>query len=340
MSVTADSALALAEGAGDLIASAGRRFDVPLLVAGVVLHLAADAVRNGGWYGVLRAAAPEHRALRLRDVQAAAFAGGGVNSLAPARTGDLVKVTLIRRRIPAARMPTLFATFVPESLFETVTGVLLLTWAVAGGYVPVGDIAGLATLAGGHPAVAAAAGAAVAALLAAAWTVLRRRARRLYGDLAAGLAILRRPRDFAVRVASWQLAGRVIRLAAIACCLAACRLPGEAGAAALAMAVEGGTRVSFAPATAGLRVALLAYGLPAVSGTAVSLGAVVAYVALVRSVRMVISLTIAAGILAATFRTRSPRRALAALRRLHGAATEPLSAEPEALAAKAPAGSA
>jgi hypothetical protein len=337
MSVTADSVLALAESTGDFFASAGRRFDVLLLAAGLALHLVADVVRNGGWHGVLRAADPAHRPLRLRDVQAAAFAGGGVNSVVPARAGDLVKLALIRRRVPAARMPTLAATFVPETLFETLAGVLLLTWAVAGGYVPV-DVA--VAQAGGHPAAAAAIGAGAAALIAAAGVLLRRRARRLYGDLVAGFAILRRPRDFAVRVVSWQLAGRAIRLAAIACCLAACRLPGDAAAAALAMAVEGGTRVSFAPATAGLRVALLAYGLPAVTGTTVSLGAVVAYVAVVRSVRTVVSLAIAAVILAATFGTHSPRRALAALRRLRGAATEPLSGEPDALAAKAPAGSA
>src|SRR5689334_13151328 len=94
---------------GELMAGAGRRFDVPLLLAGLALHLLADVVRNGGWHTVLRAASPAHRALRLRDVQAAAFVGGGVNAIVPARAGDVVKVALVRRRLPEARLPTVMA---------------------------------------------------------------------------------------------------------------------------------------------------------------------------------------------------------------------------------------
>ena len=66
----------------------------------------------------------------------------------------------------------------------------------------------------------------------AAITVIRRWARKLSRDLAAGVAILGRPRTYLTGVVSWQLAGRVVRLAAIACCLSACRLPGGPAAAA------------------------------------------------------------------------------------------------------------
>jgi len=320
-----------------LLAGAGRRFDIPLLAAGLALHLVADVVRNGGWLGVIRAASPAHRDVRLRDVQAAAFAGGGVSCVVPARGGDVVKVALIRRRVPGARVPTLVATFVPETLFEFLVGFVLLGWALSQGYLPV-DV--VTDALGSHPALAGAIAAGACAGLCAACVVLRRRAAGIYADLVAGFGILRRPQAFVARVASWQIAGRVIRLGAIACCLSACRLPGGAGAAALAMAVDGGTRVHFAPATAGLRVGLLVYGLPAVTGSAVSVGAVLVYLAVVRSLRTIMLLVIAVGVLAAALGTRSPRRALRAVRRLGGAAAEPLAPEVEPLAAKAPVGSA
>lgn len=323
-----DTLAALIAMAGGLLARAVRRFDLPLLAGGVMLHLAADVVRNGGWYGVLRAAGPEHRMLRVRDVQAAAFAGGGVNALVPARAGDLVKLAVLRRRLPDARMPTLVATLVPETLFEWVAGAALLAWALAEGYLPLGIAAGTLAGAAAHPVTSGVAAAAAAAAIVAGTTIMRRRARRLSRDLAAGLAILRRPRAFMTTVVSWQLAARVIRLGAIACCLSACRLPGGLAAAAVAMAIDGGTRLRFAPATAGLRVGLLGYALPAATGTAVSLGAVIAYMAAVKAVRTACSLTIAGGVLIATLGFRSPRRALAALRRLRTAsAVEPAAAE-------------
>ena len=93
-----DTLAALLAMAGGAVANVFRRFDVPLLAAGLLLHLTADLVRNRGWYGVLRAVGPEHRDLRVRDVQAAAFAGGSVNAFVPARAGDLVKLAVLRRR--------------------------------------------------------------------------------------------------------------------------------------------------------------------------------------------------------------------------------------------------
>jgi NAD(P)-dependent dehydrogenase (short-subunit alcohol dehydrogenase family) len=222
----------------DLAAGAGRRFNIPLLAAGLLLHLLADIVRNGGWYAVLRAALPGERALRLRDVQAAAFAGGGANALVPARAGDLVKVALIRRRVPHARLPTLMATFVPETLFECAFGAALLAWALAAGYLPVETVAAAPGLAGEHVLVTAVVAVAVVAALVAGGLLVRRVAGRVYRDLAAGLAILRTPRAFVTGVVTWQLAARVVRLGAIVCCLAACRLPGDVAAAALYLASD------------------------------------------------------------------------------------------------------
>jgi hypothetical protein len=327
MDGTIDTLGALIAMAGALLRIVGR-FDLPLLAGGLVLHLTADVVRSGGWYGVLRGVGPEHRAVRLRDVQAAALAGGAINAVVPARGGDLVKVALVRRRAPAARIPTLMATFIPETLFEWVAGVALLTWAVASGYFPVGIATGTVAEAAEQPVTAGLAAAAAAAVIFAGAVITRRWARRLSRDLAAGFAILHRPGDFLTRVVSWQLAARLIRLAAIACCLTACRLPGGLTAAAVTMAIDGGTRLRFAGASAGLRVGLLGYALPAATGTAVSLAAVIAYLAAVKVVRMTTSLAIGCAILVGAFGVHSPRCALEALRKLRAASpVEPAAAE-------------
>jgi hypothetical protein len=316
------------------VLAAGRRIDGPLLAAGLVLHLVADVVRNGGWHGALRAAGPGLRSVRLRDVQAAAFAGGGANALVPARGGEILKVVLIRRRAPAAPAPTVAATLVAESLLESAAGALLLAWALWQGLVPVDTLTGAIARASGRPLLAAAVGLAAAGVVAVLCALLRRRARRIVRDLRTGLAVLRCPRAV-LRVVGPQLAGRLVRLAAIACCLSACGLPAGVAAAAVTMAVDGGTRVSFAPATAGLRVGLLSYGLPAATGAAVSVGSTVAYVAVMRATRTVLSVAIAAGVLLAMVGGRSPRRALDAVRRLRRAAAEPLQVDPGALPAEA-----
>jgi hypothetical protein len=327
----------LATGGGLLVETTGR-FDPFFLTAGLVLHLLADVVRNGGWYSVLRAARPGDRALRRRDVQAAAFAGGGANVLLPARAGDVLKIAMLRRRAPDAPVATLVATLVPETLFELCVGVVLLAWALSEGYLPVGEAVGALAHAGVHTGTAVVAGAVVVAgAILGASRFLRRRGRRFARDVAAGMAILGRPRDFVTGVVSWQLAARFIRLGAIACCLAACGLPAGLVAAALAMAVEGGTRLRFAPATAGLRVGLLVYGLGATIGGAVSIGPVIAYTVGIRSIRSLMSVAIAVVVLGATFGTRSPRRALSLARRAAAAAPAPGPA-PEPLPARPPAG--
>jgi hypothetical protein len=312
---------------GELVAGAGHRFDVPLLVAGLGLHLVADLVRNGGWHTILRAASPAHRALRLRDVQAAVFAGSGVNAIVPARAGDVVKVALVRRRLPETRLPTVIATFVPETLFEWIVGAGLLVWALTAGYLPVDVVTQATHGAADHAVVALPAAGGVTAAAVAAALVARRLAQRLLRDIAAGFAILGRPRRFVTGVVSFQLASRVIRLGAIACCLSACRLPGDMAAATLVMAVEGGTRVRFGPATAALRAGLLAYGLPAAAGSAVSLPAVLAYLVVIRSLRTAIALVIAAAVVVTTLGARSPRAVLGVLRGLREPPGEPLPGE-------------
>jgi hypothetical protein len=308
----------------ELLADAGQRIDVALLATGLALHLLADAVRNRAWFSILRTACPDERGLRVRDVEAAAFAGGGVNGLLPARAGDLLKLALLRRRMPRSHLATLTATLVPETVFELAAGGALLGWALYEGYLPAEPAMGaLARL----PAPVAVAAGLVAALAAIAGVrALRRRASGLVVDLRAGCAILGRPRALLIGVVAWQLAGRVIRLVAIACCLAACRLPSGLPAALVIMAVEGGTRVRLGPASMGLRLALMSYGLGAVAG-GVATATLVTYGAVVRSVRAAAGAAISLVVVGVLLEVRSPRRALAAARALVRPRAEALPAQ-------------
>ena len=106
------------------------------LMLGVVLFELQNAVRTRGWFHIIRAAYPTADGLRARDVCAAYLAGSGLNGIVPARGGDVLKLWLVRRRAPGTRWSTLAATFVPETLFDTLLGSVLLVWAFGRGLLP------------------------------------------------------------------------------------------------------------------------------------------------------------------------------------------------------------
>ena len=189
------------------------------------------------------------------------------------------------------------------------------------GYMPTTIAVDALAGAADHPVTAAIVAAAGAVGLVAGLTVIRRWARRLSHELAAGVAVLREPRTYVRTVASWQFSARLLRLAGPSPVASRRgRLPGGIVAAAVTMAIDGGTRLRFAPASTGLRVGLLAFALPAATGTAVSVGAVIVYLAVMKATRTACSVAIGGTVLVTTFGVRSPRHALAALRRLREAA--------------------
>src|SRR4051812_28116749 len=105
-----------------LVVNDAARVNVPLLALGTLLYLSSQAIRSRGWHTILRTTFPEARELRARDTCRAYLAGAGLNSLIPARGGDVVKLALVRRRIEDAPYSTLAGTFVPETAFETLFG--------------------------------------------------------------------------------------------------------------------------------------------------------------------------------------------------------------------------
>jgi hypothetical protein len=296
-----------------LIADRTAEVDVRLLLTGTVLYMLAQAVRTRAWFTILRAAYPEATGLRARHVMRAYLAGSGINAIVPARGGDVVKLAMVRRRIEGARWATLAATFVPETLFETAFGAGLVVWALANGFMPVptdmGELPALdVSLLVEHP-VPAAAGAVVVGV--AGWWLVR----KVRAPLRQGVAVLGSPRTFITGVASWQALARLIRLGSLAVFMAAFGLPVTPATVVLVMAAQGGGRIlPLAPASAGLRLAMLSYGFVEVTGQRVDIAAITAFTFGVGAVLALAGLVLAVGILAHECGTFSPRRALSTAR--------------------------
>jgi len=95
--------------------------------------------RAGAWRAIVRASYPGRR-LKYRSVLGAYVAGVGVNSIVPARGGDVVKLYLIKHRLEGSSYATLAPTLIVETLFDFVTAGALLVWALASGVLPTHQI--------------------------------------------------------------------------------------------------------------------------------------------------------------------------------------------------------
>jgi hypothetical protein len=286
------------------------------LVAGVLLHYGHQVVRIRGWWNILRASYPEAETLRYRDVVAAYFAGSGLNAVVPARGGDVMKLYMVKQKIPNGHYPTLVASFVPEGLFEAVFGLALLVWALAQGFIPVPtsrlelptfDVSFIIA----HPILTTIIAGALALVVMFFVRWLRRGGQRFLERLKLGLVVLRRPREYVEQVVSWQAAGRVIRLGSLACFLAAFAIPVTLASVVLVMAAQGGGRIiPIAPVSSGLRLAMLTYGLPEVTGQPVDIASITAFTFVVSALLLAISLVISLVIIFRVLGTLNPRHAV------------------------------
>jgi uncharacterized membrane protein YbhN (UPF0104 family) len=234
------------------------------LVLGVALHLANQVARGRGWYAIVRTASAEGEAPRRRDVVAAWVAGAGAGGVVSARGGDAVRVLLLARRMPGegCHGALLTGTLVAETAGECLLGAAVVLLALAAGVGPeLGpSTASVLFVLGG--------------LLTAVGVFLvgRRvgRVRRFLSGAARGCAALRDPRAYAREVLPWQLASRLLRIAARACFLVAFGLPATPAAVLLVVfAQTSGRLVPFSPAAVGAGAAILAATFEPVTGTAV-----------------------------------------------------------------------
>jgi uncharacterized membrane protein YbhN (UPF0104 family) len=87
------------------------------------------------WRNILATSYPEER-VRWRSVYGAFLARVGVNAIVPARGGDAVGLFIVKRRIGGSTYPTLGATLVALTLFDSVVALGFILYALAAGELP------------------------------------------------------------------------------------------------------------------------------------------------------------------------------------------------------------
>jgi uncharacterized membrane protein YbhN (UPF0104 family) len=170
----------------------------PLAIA-LALHLLKLVFRAVAWRTILAAAYPEQRP-KFRSVLGSYVAGVGINSVAPARSGDVVKLYLIKHRIEGSSYATLAPTLVVETIFDFFVAGALMVWAAAIGVLPAREVYARRPSVEWkwfveHPRLTIAILVVLAILGVIAFVWARRRVREFREHVAQGFAILKdRPR--------------------------------------------------------------------------------------------------------------------------------------------------
>jgi uncharacterized membrane protein YbhN (UPF0104 family) len=224
----------------------------PLTIA-LLLHTANLLLRTFAWYAILRAAYPGTK-YRYRSCAGAYLAGVGVNAIAPARGGDLVKIFLTRQRLEGSTTPTVISSLLVETLTDIVLGGVLLGYALTQHVLPrVPELPSIPAFewswAASNPTLTAI----IATFILLACILIVRRAKAAGQAFAArvrqGFTILRTPRRYLVAVVIPQLAGWACRVGAAAAFLEAFGIPGTLRNALLVMVV--GSLTTLLPVTPG-----------------------------------------------------------------------------------------
>ncbi len=236
------------------------------LTLAIGLHVLKLVFRVRAWQNILRASYPETR-VPYSGIFGSYVAGVGVNSVAPARGGDIVKLYLAKRQVAGSTYPTLGSSLVVETLFDFVVAVGILIWAIQLGVLPgVPDLPRLPafdwTFVVEHPALAAFLGGMLllGAFLLAGWA--SRHVHALRAKLAQGFAALQDRRAFLRDVVSWQAASWVARIASVWFFLEAFHIPATAETVIAVLTVQSlSTLLPFTPGGAGTQQAVLVFAL-------------------------------------------------------------------------------
>ena len=220
--------------------------------------------RAPAWRNIIRAAYPE-LIIPRRTVLGAYLAGVGVNAVVPARGGDLIKLYLVKHRVEDTTYPTLGATLLVETLFDTVLAGSLLVWALVIGVLPSLDVLPHLPQVDWswpfrHKREAAVIGAVWLAVLLLLLMIAMARVRSFKERVAQGFAILRPFRRFITQVCSWQALSWGFRLASVYFFLEAFGVPSTLHNALLVLVVQSlATLFPFTPGGVGTQQGLLVY---------------------------------------------------------------------------------
>ena len=236
---------------------------LPLALA-LACHVLRLCSRAPAWRNIIRASYPETVVPR-RSVLGAYLAGVGVNAIVPARGGDVLRLYLVKHRVEGSTYPTLGATLVVETLFDSVVAGAILLWALTVGVLPGLDVLPhLPQVDWSYPLRHKRESAVVIAVwlavLAIALVIAFRRVRDFKQRVGQGFSILRRPKRYLTQVVSWQTLSWIFRVASVYFFLEAFRVPGTLHNAVLVLVVQSlSTLFPFTPGGVGTQQGFLVY---------------------------------------------------------------------------------
>jgi uncharacterized membrane protein YbhN (UPF0104 family) len=234
------------------------------LAVALLFHLCHHLCRSRAWFNTLRAAYPAER-FRWRRIAGAHVAGVGVNSIFPARAGDVTKILFAKQSVPNSTYPAVTSSFFVDSVFDTPVGILVLLYAITQGglpsldllpSLPAFDIAFWAD----HPRFLLFTLTALTIGLLVLFAVLSVRAVVFWQRIKQGVVILTDFQRYLCQVASWMAAGWLLRFAAFWFFLEAFNVGGSVQNVLFMMGVQAvSTLTPFTPGGAGAQQALMVY---------------------------------------------------------------------------------
>ena len=288
----------------------------------VLCHLARTVAVSRAWRNTL-AAAYDGTRIRWRDVYLGYLAGAGVNAVIPARSGDVVKLYVLKRRVPGSTYTTLASTLVVLTLFDFVVATSFFIWAVTSGFLPSLDVlpnlpnfdfSWFVRHRGWTLVIVGALAAAAFAAGVWAWERVTGFKRRV----ATGFAVLRDRGAYARRVALWQALDWAFRLVAVYWFLRAFGIPANADNALRIQVTQSlSTVFPFSPGGIGTEQAHALYVLAGQAGRS----AVLAFSVGTHLTLIAVNVLLGAIAIAIAFRTFRLRQATAAAREARREAT-------------------
>jgi uncharacterized membrane protein YbhN (UPF0104 family) len=232
------------------------------LAIAIGLHVSNLVLRSRAWFNILRAAYPG-AVIRWRRILGAYAAGVGINAIAPARGGDVVKIYAVRQSIEGSSTPTIVSSLLAETVFDMVIATTLLAWAYSSGGLPsLPDLPNapafeFAFIGDHQREVLIAAGVlALIGMVLLRWVT--KHVRAFWDRVRQGLAILHFPKLYLRRVALLQFIGWWCRLGTAYYLLEAFHVNATIENALLVLVVGSiSTLLPFTPGGAGAQQALL-----------------------------------------------------------------------------------
>jgi uncharacterized protein (TIRG00374 family) len=230
----------------------------------VACHITKLLFRGRAWQNIIRAAYPSD-GLKYRSALGAYTAGVGVNSIAPARGGDLIKLYLVKHRMTDAKYPTLASTLIVETMFDFVVAGGLMIWALSIGVLPTHQVYSRIPTVDWkfflrHEAATGIGLAIVAFVLLLLVLAARRRVEDFWDRVRLGFAVLGDRRKFLLGVIVPQAISWVFRIASLFFFLRAFRVDATVHNALLAQVVDSlATLFPATPGGAGTKQGLIVY---------------------------------------------------------------------------------